>query len=312
MAGRESLDDKLAGAPGPTRPDTHRRAEGRAAEADRRPVEPRRRRGGVHRRRELASTIWPGIWRRPSTGSWSTRVKDDKLCRAKLADHPGPRQDGAPADGRVPEGGEARPVRAGLGRAGGFGAAAPGGRPRRPGAGRGHLLPAGAGRRHGRPRQGRADRLGRGPGGGRERGRRAGPPPQGPAGRQGARCRSPNASAACSRSMPRPTCRSSPSYLDPADPPGCEAAAMALGRSRLAEALEPLKGCLERCHTADLRQQLFLAIAILRRPAATDYLVELVATAEEEVAARGPISVADLQGRPAAARAGCGSRARAG
>jgi HEAT repeat protein len=74
-------------------------------------------------------------------------------------------------------------------------------------------------------------------------------------------------------------------YLDPADPPGCEAAAMALGRSRLAEALEPLKGCLERCHTADLRQQLFLAIAILRRPAATDYLVELVATAEEEVAA---------------------------
>ncbi|HEX8202771.1 MAG TPA: hypothetical protein VF590_20000, partial [Isosphaeraceae bacterium] len=48
-------------------------------------------------------------------------------------------------------------------------------------------------------------------------------------------------------------------YLDPADPPGCEAAAMALGRSRLAGAFEPLKGCLQRCHAADLRQQLFLA-----------------------------------------------------
>ncbi|HEX8199209.1 MAG TPA: HEAT repeat domain-containing protein, partial [Isosphaeraceae bacterium] len=45
-------------------------------------------------------------------------------------------------------------------------------------------------------------------------------------------------------------------YLDPADPPGCEAAAMALGRSRLAGAFEPLKGCLQRCHAADLRQQL--------------------------------------------------------
>jgi hypothetical protein len=71
-------------------------------------------------------------------------------------------------------------------------------------------------------------------------------------------------------------------FLDPADPPACEAAAMALGRSRLAEALEPLKACLQRCDTSEMRQQLLLAIAILRRPAATDYLIELVATAEEE------------------------------
>jgi hypothetical protein len=34
-----------------------------------------------------------------------------------------------------------------------------------------------------------------------------------------------------------------------------------------------------------LRQQLLLAIAILRRPAATEYLIELVATAEEETTA---------------------------
>ena len=41
--------------------------------------------------------------------------------------------------------------------------------------------------------------------------------------------------------------------LDPSDPPGCEAAAMALGRSRLAEALAPLKQCLERCSSSELR-----------------------------------------------------------
>ncbi len=65
---------------------------------------------------------------------------------------------------------------------------------------------------------------------------------------------------------------------------------MALGRSRLAEALTPLKECLERCRTSDLRQQLLLAIAILRRPAATDYLVELVAAAEEETTAGEALS----------------------
>src|SRR4051794_34031327 len=79
-------------------------------------------------------------------------------------------------------------------------------------------------------------------------------------------------------------------YLDLADPPACEAAAMALGRSRLAEALGPLKGCLRRCRAADLRQQLLLAIAILRRPDATDYLIELVATAEEETTAGAALS----------------------
>ncbi len=80
-------------------------------------------------------------------------------------------------------------------------------------------------------------------------------------------------------------------FLDPAQPPACEAAALALGRSRLAEALDPLKDCLGRCHTSELRQQILLAIAILRRPAATDFLIELVATAEEEATAGGALSV---------------------
>ena len=59
---------------------------------------------------------------------------------------------------------------------------------------------------------------------------------------------------------------------------------------RWAEALGPLKECLQRCHSSELRQQLLLAIAILRRPAATDFLIELVATAEEESTASEALS----------------------
>jgi HEAT repeat protein len=73
-------------------------------------------------------------------------------------------------------------------------------------------------------------------------------------------------------------------FLDPSDPTACEAAALALGRSRLPEALEPLKVCWLRCHTPDLQQQVLLAIAILRRPGATDYLIELVAREPEPTA----------------------------
>jgi HEAT repeat protein len=73
-------------------------------------------------------------------------------------------------------------------------------------------------------------------------------------------------------------------YLDPGNAVACEAAAMALGRSRLAEALNPLKDCLQRSDSAELRQHLLLAIAILRRPAATDYLMELVASEPEPTA----------------------------
>src|SRR4051794_30050685 len=73
-------------------------------------------------------------------------------------------------------------------------------------------------------------------------------------------------------------------HLDPNNAVACEAAAMALGRSRLAEALDPLKDCLQRSHSAELRQHILLAIAILRRPAATDYLMELVTSEPELIA----------------------------
>ena len=70
-------------------------------------------------------------------------------------------------------------------------------------------------------------------------------------------------------------------FLDPGHLATCEAAAMALGKSRLPEALDPLKECLEKVYSAELRQHILLAIAILRRPTAIDYLVEYVASEPE-------------------------------
>ncbi|HEX8199585.1 MAG TPA: HEAT repeat domain-containing protein [Isosphaeraceae bacterium] len=69
--------------------------------------------------------------------------------------------------------------------------------------------------------------------------------------------------------------------LDPGNPFACEAAAMALGKSRLPEALDPLGDCWERSRSADLGRHVLLAIAILRRPAAMDFLADLVASAPE-------------------------------
>jgi hypothetical protein len=73
-------------------------------------------------------------------------------------------------------------------------------------------------------------------------------------------------------------------FLEPSDPAGCEAAALALGRSRLPEALDPLKECWPRCPSPELMRQVLLAIAVLRRSSATDYLLELVAFEAEPTA----------------------------
>jgi HEAT repeat protein len=73
-------------------------------------------------------------------------------------------------------------------------------------------------------------------------------------------------------------------FLEPSNDAVCEAAALALGKSRLPEALEPLKACWQKSHSPALRQQLLLAIAVLRRPGAIDYLMELVASESEPTA----------------------------
>ena len=71
-------------------------------------------------------------------------------------------------------------------------------------------------------------------------------------------------------------------FLEPSDPPQCEAAALALGKSRLPEALEPLKDCWPRCFSAGLKERVLLSIAMLRLPAAIDHLLENVASDSEK------------------------------
>jgi hypothetical protein len=71
-------------------------------------------------------------------------------------------------------------------------------------------------------------------------------------------------------------------FLEPGDSARCEAAALALGKSRLPDALEPLKSCWPRCFSAELRERVLLAIAMLRLPAAIDHLLEIVGSASEK------------------------------
>ena len=73
-------------------------------------------------------------------------------------------------------------------------------------------------------------------------------------------------------------------FLEPGDAARCEAAALALGKSRLPDALEPLKACWPRCAFSEVGQQVLLAIAMLRLPAAIDYLLELVGSDSEKQA----------------------------
>jgi HEAT repeat protein len=71
-------------------------------------------------------------------------------------------------------------------------------------------------------------------------------------------------------------------FLAPEDPARCEAAALALGKSRLPDALDRLKACWPRCLSSGLRQRILLAVAMMRLPAAIDHLLELVASDSEK------------------------------
>lgn len=74
-------------------------------------------------------------------------------------------------------------------------------------------------------------------------------------------------------------------YLRPGQAARCEAAALALGKSRLPDALEPLKACWPNCLDAALRQRILLSIAMMRLPAAIDHLLDVVASDSERDAA---------------------------
>jgi HEAT repeat protein len=73
------------------------------------------------------------------------------------------------------------------------------------------------------------------------------------------------------------------------EPPGtgtAEAAILALGKSRLPEAIDLLKSAWQRGALAAARDEILLALAMLRLPAATDFLLELVAGEPEATAIR--------------------------
>ena len=77
-------------------------------------------------------------------------------------------------------------------------------------------------------------------------------------------------------------------FLDSIDTTIREAAILALGRSRLPEAFELLKTSLQQ-HPIGLNEEIFLAMAMLRLPVATEFLLEVVAT-EGETFASGALS----------------------
>jgi HEAT repeat protein len=72
-------------------------------------------------------------------------------------------------------------------------------------------------------------------------------------------------------------------FLNSADPAIREAAILALGKSRLPEAFELLKNAIQQ-HPIGLNEEIFLAMAMLRIPAATDFLLETVANEGERSA----------------------------
>ncbi len=74
-------------------------------------------------------------------------------------------------------------------------------------------------------------------------------------------------------------------FLDSGGPARCEAAVLALGKSRLPGACEALKSCWMRRAYPELDDQILLAIAMLRLPAAIDYLLDRVASDSERFAA---------------------------
>ncbi|MGO9467186.1 MAG: HEAT repeat domain-containing protein [Isosphaeraceae bacterium] len=73
--------------------------------------------------------------------------------------------------------------------------------------------------------------------------------------------------------------------LESGGPARCEAAVLALGKSRLPGAFEALKSCWLRREHPELEDEILLAIAMLRLPAAIDYLLERVASDSERHAA---------------------------
>jgi HEAT repeat protein len=70
-------------------------------------------------------------------------------------------------------------------------------------------------------------------------------------------------------------------FIQAAEPARCEAAVMALGKSRLPEACGALTLAWTQATSIGLREQILLAIAMLRLPAAIDFLIEVLRSDSE-------------------------------
>jgi hypothetical protein len=71
--------------------------------------------------------------------------------------------------------------------------------------------------------------------------------------------------------------------LDSGDPAKCEAAIIALGRSRVPAAFDLLRASWQR-HPLGLDEEILLAMAMLRSPASTEFLLEIIAAGQERAA----------------------------
>ena len=87
-------------------------------------------------------------------------------------------------------------------------------------------------------------------------------------------------------------------FLEHEEEAVAEAAALALGDSRLESAWPVLRDAAQRPHNRPLRRTLLLALALLRREPAVDYLLELVGTGEPGVAADAEAALAMYEQDP--------------
>jgi len=74
-------------------------------------------------------------------------------------------------------------------------------------------------------------------------------------------------------------------FLDHEEEAVAEAAALALGESRLESAYTVLRAAFEQAHTRAMGRTLLLALALLRRESAIDYLIDLVAKGDAQASA---------------------------
>jgi HEAT repeat protein len=91
--------------------------------------------------------------------------------------------------------------------------------------------------------------------------------------------------AALLRSEPSKSPEFVSKFLDRGEEAVAEAAALALGDSRLESAFPVLRDAYQRSHGRPLRRSLLLAIALLRREIAIDYLLDLVQNGADQASA---------------------------